>query len=406
MSETWKFYRTKIHNLTDEQKAQLTSICHTFRFCYNWAINLYSEKLKDGVKLTLFDLTDAFTEFRNNPENEWIKEYDMNTCRYAISNAYDAFQNYFSKRSNYPKFKTKKSGKLSFQVRGDRLTFFGKDNRYVRIPGCGRSKKVNVFDCKKHRISVDKDITYYNTTIKYDGLDFWLSTSIVEKSDNKDQSSEIVDNDNDSIVGIDVGIRTTAYLSNGVKFDAPDKHRLNVLENRRRKLQSSILKQEKKTRRMGMKAKCEPESMRSKNQEKRLNKLKKTYISISNIYKSHYHNVSKKIADMRFNTVVLEDLRINKIEHSEPYMRKFIKPARLSILLDYISYKCNNTGSKVIKAPMTFPSSQICSNCGFRRSSFTQKEFSCPICGYRSDRDYNAALNLRNYGIGLLESSV
>ena len=84
----------------------------------------------------------------------------MNTCRYAISNASDAFQNYFSKRSNYPKFKTKKSGKLSFQVRGDRLTFFGKDNRYVRIPGCGRSKKVNAFDCKKHRIPFVVDVDY------------------------------------------------------------------------------------------------------------------------------------------------------------------------------------------------------------------------------------------------------
>ena len=153
---------------------------------------------------------------------------------------------------------------------------------------------------------------------------------------------------------------------------------------------------------MATKAKCEAESLRSKNQEKRLAKLRKTYADISNLYKSHYHKVSRMIADQGYGTVVLEDLKVSKIEHSEPYMRKYVKPARLATLIDYISYKCKDSGSRVIKAPTTFPSSQICSFCGARRSKFAQKRFVCTTCGFTTDRDYNASVNLMQYGINVL----
>ena len=180
MSEHWTFYRTKIHNVSDSQKQTMISICNTFRFCYNWAVALYKENLEKQIYMSFFDLTDEFTKFRNLPGNEWLLDYDLNTCRFALANAHQAFENYLNRRTDFPKFKTKKHSKMTFQVRGERIAFFGDDNRYLRIPGLGRSRKGNSLDCKHHRIPVGPDIDYYNTVITYDGKDFWLSLSIKE----------------------------------------------------------------------------------------------------------------------------------------------------------------------------------------------------------------------------------
>ena len=73
-------------------------------------------------------------------------------------------------------------------------------------------------------------------------------------------------------------------------------------------------------------------------------------------------------------------------------------PARLGILIHDIEYKCSQAGSTILKAPMNFPSSQICSNCSHRYKIGSSKIYKCPNCGIIIDRDYNASINLLNYG--------
>lgn len=394
---TYKYYKIKLHNITDKQRQFLMNTSDVYRFCYNWGLNCWNEYFKETGKWPYFlGLSKAFTEFRAKPENWWLRKIELSTCRYALKAVENAFKMFSIIDTNrLPKFHSKKNSSVRFHVRGDTLRFHGENGRYVRIPGSGHDPDM-LIDCKKHKIPYGKNIKYDNVNVTYDGDDFWLSLSVrVYKP--------LIFFPYNPPIGIDVGVRTTAALSDGTIFDGPNKQYLDTLENRRRKIQSSVTRDQEKRFEISKRTKTKYDEIpKSKNELKREKKLRSTYRRIRNIYNTHYHQISRKIADMRCEYVVIEDLHVNEMKMKSHTNAVALGHAGLGKLCRYIEYKCTSMGTKVIRANQYFPSTQLCSRCGNRRDPGTSKTYKCRYCGLIIDRDINAAINLLDYGKGAM----
>ena len=347
---------------------------------------------------SFYTLSDEFTIYRNN--HPWLLDFDINTCRYALMNVITAFNAYMDHRAAYPKFKSKKRHDTpvfrKFKVRGDRLTFWGDKKEYVHIPGFGRFKRDRIYCGSNHNIPIGPNVKYDNVYIKCDGLCFWLSMSV---------SMEIDDpiNVGTEVVGVDVGVRTVATLSNGLTFNM-GKNKIQMLDNRKRALDRAHKRDIDRRRYISERTKAKYDKIpKTNNEQKRDKKRLKTYKRISNSYKYQYHVISKQIASLdNIGTVVLEDLHVCKMISDYYFARNYIIQARLKTLLSFIEYKCKNNGKTVIKAPDEFPSTQKCSKCGHLHKVGPSKTFKCPDCGFVMDRDLNAAINLRDYGVSVL----
>lgn len=394
MPSVWKMYRIKLHNVSQEKQNQIFKISNTFRYCYNWALSYFNKSwFENGQRKTAIDACTEFTRLKTTvPEFKWLNDYNVATCRSAIYNARNALEKFFEGYCRYPRYKSKKNKEVKFKVDGNRVSFRGKDKRYVHIPGLGR-KFTDFLDCKKHKIPSGPNVRYHNVYIKYDGINFWLSMSV-------ELIDPIIKIANNESIGIDVGLRTSATLSNGMEFAPPNPRRLAVLENRKRKIQSAIAKDRNRRIKESERTKTKYEDIKkSNNQVKRERKYQKTLHSITNLYKSHYHKISREIANLRSESVTLESLGLRAMNRDKPHSSKYMIPARLGMLSEFIEYKCRDIGSKIIKAPQNFASTKTCSRCGNKKHIGGEKIYICEKCGLRIDRDLNAAINLRDYGL-------
>ena len=137
---------------------------------------------------------------------------------------------------------------------------------------------------------------------------------------------------------------------------------------------------------------------KSKNQLKREKARRKVIRKICNIHNDFIERMTTDIARMNFSYIVLEDIRVRELQKkADHFTRGIIGNARFRTIRIKLEQKCSMRGTKVYIADAEFPSSQICSNCGFRQNIGVAKFFRCPECGTIIDRDLNAAINLRDY---------
>ena len=134
---------------------------------------------------------------------------------------------------------------------------------------------------------------------------------------------------------------------------------------------------------------------KSKNHYKKLFKQHKSYSKIHNKKFNDINVATKAIVSKNPSAIVIEDLSVTE-QLKDKWIRKFSPKMLFNEIHRQIVYKAEDRNIPVIKADKNFPSSQICSNCGMRHKVYRNKVFKCPYCGFRIDRDLNAAINLKN----------
>lgn len=395
----WKNYRIKLHNLTSSQKNRILKASYVRRFLYNWALEICNTQYEEFGKIPNYqEISRIFTRFKKLPGNEWLDEVNVTTCRYAFKDLSNAFHKFIQGKCRHPIFKDRKTDSIRIAVRADCITFKGTDGRFAFIPVLS-NKKGDLIDCGNHNIPYHKNAKYNNARIKFDGKDYWLSLSVkVPIVDNTLHSPMIF---TDNIVGIDVGVRTSATISNGITYDRVNPKRLKVLERRREILQASVDRDVRRRIKQSNHTRTKYDDIpKSKNQLKREYRLAKTRIQIKNLHQNHYHNISKNISESGYDAVVLETMNISRlVREAYGHVKQEIYESRMATLIEYIEYKCSRNGITVIKADRSYPSSQICSACGNIHKPGPSKIYTCTKCGLIIDRDLNAAINLKNYGI-------
>lgn len=339
------------------------------RFVYNWALNKKIEAYKqDKTTKSAFDLGKELTTFKKQEGYEWLDKMAIKPLQFALKNVDAAFVRFFREKKGFPKFKSKKLSKPSAQFIG--AIRFDFDNWKVKVPVIGwvKIKKSRVFDVTKDigtlTISQNSCGEYFCSILVYD---------VEEKS-----KAKISD---DTAIGIDLGIKDYAILSDGTKYGNPKF--LEKGQKKLKKLQQLFARTQKNSKR---------------HEQLRL-KVAKCHKSIANRRNDFINKLTALLID-KYDTICLEDLNVEGLLKNH-CLAKNISSVAWSEFVRQLQYKSDWYGKNVIFIGRFEPSSKTCSKCGYIKNDLKldDREWICPVCGEHHDRDINAAVNIKQMAL-------
>jgi putative transposase len=357
---------------TSEQQIKLAQHFGCVRFVYNQfldrRVKFYLEaKEKDLEKKSLNYNDDARELTKIKKELEWLNEVNSQSLQHALKNLDSGFNRFHKKLAKFPHFK-KKNCKQSFRI-PQRVEV--REKLYI-------VKFREGIEIRLHR-PIEGDIR--NATISKNKAGQYFVCIGVQRYIHKLPAV-------DKEVGIDLGVKALATCSDGKTYANIRPYR--SLEKRRRILAKALSRTEKE----------------SKGREQARLRLAKLDNYIHNIRLDHLHKVSHQIVSEN-QTIVLEDLCISGMMKNRR-LSKSIWDCSLSELVRQITYKAKWYGRKVLQVSRWFPSSKTCNKCGYINDDLTlsDREWICPHCKTRLDRDRNAATNIFRQGMNLENRTV
>ena len=347
-----------------ENQVLLSKHFGSVRFIYNTMLRFkqfYYEKL--GINLSHHELCKALTHLKKLEEYSWLNEVSAQALQAVLRDLDKAFTNFYQGRANFPKFKSKKTHKFSFRI-----------PQKVSIVN-GNRLKIHKFKegikVKQHQEIIG---TIKNATIKLNPSGKYYVSLLVEY-DNQIPAKHRVEHN--STVGIDLGIKTYATLSNKLSYTYP-----MYLENNLVKLKDLQTKFSK-----------------SKSKRVRL-KIAKLHEKVANQRLDFIHKLTKELTT-DYKSIAIEDLDIKEMSKSNSSLARRISDCSWYTFRQLLTYKSELYGCNLIVIPKYYPSSKSCSECSYINDNLklTDREWLCPNCGLTLDRDYNASLNILNKGL-------
>ena len=366
-------YRFQIYP-TDEQKVLLAKHFGCTRFMYNWALHLNQERYASQQKyLNSIGLNCSGETVKLKKENPWLYEVNAQSLICAVGHLDRAFNNFFAGRSNFPKFKSKKFDKDSFEIPQHFQIDF-KDSK-IKIPKFSRKNGLKVKISR--RVKNGKIGT---ATISKNPSGQYYVSFIVHT---KDEPKKMIDDAKisyENSLGIDFGLNKFMTFSNGDNIDNPQyfKKMLDKLAQEQRKLSK--------------KAKG------SKNKEKQRKKVAKIHQKIADQRKDFLHKTSTRLVkDSQFNCFCIEDLSLQGMK--KLWGRK-VSDLGWNMFTSMLSYKAMREGKILKKIGRFEASTQICHCCGHKQKMpLDIRIYECPECGMKMNRDLNAAINIRYFAL-------
>jgi len=375
----------------NKQLTKLFQYAGCSRFAYNWTISREQENHKLGNKfLSDNELRKEFTQLKKQEDYKWLTRISNNVMKQAIKDACNSYKRFFKGQSKYPKFKSKKNSKQSFYQDNVKIQF---TDTHVKIEGFSTSRKKNkqklnwIKLCEKGRIPTN--CKYMNPRFTYDGLHWFVSVS-VEVDDNADIPTS-------EGIGIDLGLKDLAVCSDGNTYKNINKSpKVKKLEKKKRRLQRSI------SRKYNMNKRGESYKKTS-NIVKRERELLKLNKRLTNIRHNHLHQTTSEIVKRKPSFICIEDLNVSGMMKNK-HLSKAIQQQSFYEFRRQIEYKAKWNNIPVIIADRFFPSSKLCSCCGEIKKDLklSDRIYQCD-CGNIIDRDYQASLNLKQYGENVLK---
>lgn len=333
------------------------------RFVYNNALAFkQSEYAKDKTNHSWYNLVKRLPDLKK--ENEWLKEVNSQSLQQSIVNMNTAFENFFKGRADFPKFKKKGKGKQSFNIpQSIKL-----DNGKLMIPKFKVGIKIVLHRPIKGEI---KQATISRTpTGKY------FVSILCETGESEKQLNPV---NEDTTVGLDLGIKSFLVASNGKEYDNP-----KYLRKAQDKLKYN---QRQYSKHKGM---------------RRKHKVALLHEKVSNQRKDFLHKASTEL--IRDNqSIALEDLNISGMLKNHR-LAGSISDVSWGMFVTMLEYKAKWNGVNILRIGRFEPSSKTCSECGYINKELTLKdrEWSCPECGSVLDRDRNASTNIKNFALNKL----
>ena len=372
----------------NKQKTKLFECAGIARFAYNWALDYEKANYEaENSFLSHYELRKIFTELKTQPEYAWLNDYSNNITKQAIKDACTAYQRFFDGIAGFPKFKSRRKSRPSFYADTSKISF---TSTHVKLEKLTTSRKKNrkkfnfVKLAEPDRIPVDAK--YSNPRITFDGLNWWISVGIdCEKSQEEPANQGI---------GIDVGIKDLAICSDKNVYPNINKTaKVRKLKKKKRRLQRRVSKKYSKNKKGGRYCK-------TRNIIKSEKKLLKLNHRLTNIRHHYLHSVTSEIINREPKFIVLKDLSVQGMMKNR-HLSEAIQEQCFYEFYRQIQYKCEWHNIEFIMADRYYPSSKMCSRCGNIKKDLklSDRIYRCSVCGFVIDRDFQASVNLMNYGL-------
>ena len=377
----YKGYTIRIYP-TKDQEELLKKHIGCCRFIWNHMIEVQKENYKnDGKYISKFNMIKLIPSIKK--EFEWLNEVSMSSLQLICKDVNTAYQRFFKKISNYPRFKTKKKSKLSYPVCCDRFYF---KNGKVQIQKLGKIK----YKADYKNLNLEEITKFSNVRISNEN-DKWILTFSVEY-ENQIQTTEKNGN-----LGIDLGVGRLAVVShNGKKLEYKNINKSKRIKHLKRKLKHV---QRVISRKYEVGNKLNEKKYQKTNSILKYEKLlKRIYRKISNIRKDQRHKITRELVNLNPAVVIMEDLNVKGMMKNK-HLSRSIAEMGFYDFIRIMKYKCEESNIKFFQVDRFFPSSKTCSKCGcvHKNLKLSDRIFECPECGFTTDRDYNAAVNLECY---------
>ena len=389
-----KAFKTEIYP-TEKQKQKIIQSIGIARFLYNYYIaynirlyRMYQRGMLDSKQKNFISAND-FDKYVNHKLRKkfpWISECGSKARKKAIMNAELAFRRFFSGKSKFPRFKKKS--------RQDVKIYFPKNN-----PGDWKifRHKIMIPTLKYVRLKefgyLPVGLNVISGTVSYVADRFYVSVHVdIDEKSKYNKDLEISYKQYSNGIGIDLGIKNLAVISNGKVFKNINKSsRIRRLEKRLRREQRRF------SRKLEFRKKNGGNVTISANIEKQRLKVQKLYHRISNIRVDYENKVIHEIVEQKPRFITIENLNVRGMMKNR-CLSKVISAQRFFLFREKLKRKSKIIGIELRIADRFYPSSKICNSCGHIKKELRLKDrlYICEKCGYVEDRDLNAALNLRD----------
>ena len=380
MKRLLKSFKTEI-NPTEEQKARIRRTIGTCRYVYNFYLG-HNKALHDNGKKFMtgksFSLWLNNEYIPDNPDKTWIREVYSKAVKKSIEDGCTAFTRFFKHQSDFPKFKKKgKSDVKMYFVRNNPKDCQCERHR-LKIPTLGwvRIKE-------KGYIPTTKDgYMIRSGTVSVKAGRFYVSV-LVEIPDIN------IDNNSNEGIGIDLGLKDFAIVSNGKTYRNINK------SAGLKKLEKQLIREQRSLSRKYENLKKGKSTQRANIQKQKL-KVQKLHHKMDNIRTDHINKTIAEIVKTKPSYITIEDLNVKGMMKNR-CLSKAVASQKFYEFRKRLKAKCDEKGIELRVADRFYPSSKTCHHCGSIRKNLklSDRIYRCE-CGYVADRDLNAALNLKD----------
>ena len=367
----YKSYRFRMYPTI----SQIELIHKTFG-CTRLVYNYYLEKKKEA-NLSCFDMIKDLKNLQ--AKYPYLKEVDSCSLRCCLFNLDDAFKRYYKKQGSYPKFKSKYNSRRCYRTNCISSSY--KDKTYQSIEVDLKKDIIKLPKLKEVKIRGYRDLEYLpgriiNATVEQASTGKYYVSVVVEENDIYTKLTPR------KIIGIDLGIKDIIITSDNEKIGNP--RLIEKYEKRIKRCQRELSRRIK----------------RSNNYYKTKRRLAVLYQKLKNARKYLIHQITKKLV-IENDIIVTENLNIKGMIE-EKKISKHLTNVSLGEICRVLEYKAKIYGKKYIQIDSYYPSSQICSKCGYKNKEVKKlsvRSWVCPKCESNHDRDYNASYNILFEGL-------